>query len=1009
MTSPFDRTAFRWTMLPAILVVALELHPAPLYAQASIAGVVKDSSGAVLPGVTVEAASPALIEKVRSVTSDATGQYRIVDLRPGTYTVTFSLAGFSGVKREGIELAGSFTATVNADMRVGAVAETITVTGATPVVDVQSTTKERVVDQDVIEAIPTARNQYNLGVLIPGALINGGAGSAQDVGGSAGLDAAYSMTIHGSTSDAQRITQNGITLGTILAGGYGGGAVPNPAAVQEWSYDYSGVSAEMATGGVRINFIPKDGGNTFRGAAFGSFANSSLQGSNFSQDLQNRGLLYPPKINRIWDFNPGVGGPFLKDHLWFYTSVRSNGAWNFVPGMVFNANANNPNAWTFAPEPNAPASNNNTWKEAQARLTAQVSRRQKVSVTWDSQNLCECPNAVSSTTAPEAGHERKFPAQNSVQGDWTFPVTNRLLIDGAALYRFEGYTGSPTFCTSLSAQEACLNPQMTSVTELAGSIPGLTYRASPTYSVGHDWAAYYRVSLSYITGSQTFKIGINDGGGSNTSMTYNFQPLSYTFLNGVPQSLTEYATPYTTTTSLDHDLGIYAQDNWTRGRLTLKLGVRYDYTTTGVPAQSLGSGVLVPNRNATFAAQSGLDWKDITPKTGVSYDVFGNGNTAVKAVLSKYLQGQLTGLASSLNPVSTLVTSATRTWNDANHNFVPDCNLQNPAANGECLQLSNANFGTVVPGSTFDPDLLHGWDKRGYNWEFSTSVQQKLSARSSIDVGYFRRWYGNFLVTDNLALAPSDFNTFSIIAPVDPRLPGGGGYTVGPLYNVVPSLFTTPAKNYVTLSDHYGNQIQHWNGIDVNVSDRIGSLLLQGGTSTGRTSTDNCAVLAQIPELSPLAVPYCHQDTNWLTQVKFLGSYQVPKIDVLVSGTLQSSPGVAITGNYNVPFSVYGSSLGRVISGGNANSTVQVNLVAPGTQYGDRLNQVDLRVGKILKYARARISLNVDVYNALNANPVLTLNSTYNAAAAAAASAAWLAPQSILTPRFAKFSASFDF
>ena len=398
-----------------------------------------------------------------------------------------------------------------------------------------------------------------------------------------------------------------------------------------------------------------------------------------------------------------------------------------------------------------------------------------------------------------------------------------------------------------------------------------------------------------------------------------------------PAVVDRYATPYTTTTSLDHDLGIYAQDNWTRGRLTLKLGVRYDYTTTGVPAQSLGSGVLVPNRNATFAAQSGLDWKDITPKTGVSYDVFGNGNTAVKAVLSKYLQGQLTGLASSLNPVSTLVTSATRTWNDANHNFVPDCNLQNPAANGECLQLSNANFGTVVPGSTFDPDLLHGWDKRGYNWEFSTSVQQKLSARSSIDVGYFRRWYGNFLVTDNLALAPSDFNTFSIVAPVDPRLPGGGGYTVGPLYNVVPSLFTTPAKNYVTLSDNYGNQIQHWNGIDVNVSDRIGSLLLQGGTSTGRTSTDNCAVLAQIPELSPLAVPYCHQETNWLTQVKFLGSYQVPKIDVLVSGTLQSSPGVAITGNYNVPFSVYGSSLGRVISGGNANSTVQVNLVAPGT------------------------------------------------------------------------------
>ena len=996
-------------LLGAVLMIVIGLLPASARAQASIAGVVKDSSGAVLPGVTVEAASPALIERVRSVTTDSTGQYRIVDLRPGVYSVTFTLTGFSAVKREGIELTGSFTATVNADMRVGAVAETITVTGETPIVDVQSTTKQRVLDQEVIDAIPTGRNQYNLGVLIPGALINGGAGSAQDVGGSAGLDAAYSMTIHGSTSDSQRITQNGITLGTILAGGYGGGAVPNPSAVQEWTYDYSGVSAEMATGGVRINFIPKEGGNTVHGVVFGSFANQSMQGSNFSSDLQDRGLRYPPKVNRIWDFNPGVGGPILKDRLWFYASVRSNGSWNFVPGMVFNANANNPSAWTYVPEPANPASNRNSWKEAQARLTSQLTQRNKVSLTFDSQNLCECPSAVSSTVAPEAGRERRFPAQNSVQGDWTYPATSRVLLDGAVMYRFEGWEHNPSYLTQPAPELAGLNPLMISVTELAGSIPGLSYRAMPTYQYGHDWALYYRFAVSYITGSHAFKIGFNNGNGSTSSTTYNFQPFSYTFLNGVPQQITEWATPYGSTTNLDNDLGVYVQDKWTHRRVTLSLGLRYDYSTTSVPSQSLGPGVLVPNRSASFPAQSGLKWQDVTPKTGVSYDLFGNGSTAVKVVFSKYLQGQLTGLASSLNPISTLVTSATRTWSDANHNFVPDCDLQNPAANGECLQLSNANFGTVVPGSTFDPALLRGWGKRSYNWEFSSSVQQKLAARSSIDVGYFRRWYGNFVVTDNQALASGDFDTFSITAPVDARLPGGGSYVVGPLYNVVPGKFTVPARNYVTLSDTYGTQIQHWNGVDVNLSHRMGGLLLQGGTSTGRTSTDNCAVLAQIPELGPLGAPYCHQDTNWLTQVKLLGSYQVPKIGVLVSSTYQSSPGVMLAGNYNAPFSVYGASLGRVISGGNTNSTVPVNLVAPGSSYGDRLHQVDLRIGKILKYGRSRISLNMDIYNALNSNPVLTVNNTYNAVAAATPSAAWLAPQSILTPRFAKVSASFDF
>ena len=184
---------------------------------------------------------------------------------------------------------------------------------------------------------------------------------------------------------------------------------------------------------------------------------------------------------------------------------------------------------------------------------------------------------------------------------------------------------------------------------------------------------------------------------------------------------------------------------------------------------------------------------------------------------------------------------------------------------------------------------------------------------------------------------------------------------------------------------------------------------MQGGTSTGRTSTDNCEVVAKAPEVSLLGAPYCHQDTNWLTQVKLLASYQVPVVDLQVSGTFQSVPGVAISGNYNAPFAVYGPSLGRVVSGGNANSTVQVNLVAPGTEYGDRIQQLDLRIGRVLNVGRTRSTVNVDVYNAFNANPVLGVNNTYNAAPVAALSSAWQAPQSILTARFVKFSVNFTF
>ena len=203
--------------LLAALAACVLLFPSAAWSQAVITGVVRDASGAVLPGVTVEASSAALIEKSRSVVTDGTGQYRIIDLRPGLYAVTFTLSGFSIVRREGIELAGSFTAIVNADLKIGTVQETITVTGETPIVDVQSVTKQRVLNQEIIEAIPTGRNQYNLGVLIPGVTTNNL--NQQDVGGSAGLDAAYAIVVHGSQPDSQRITQNGITLGTILGGG----------------------------------------------------------------------------------------------------------------------------------------------------------------------------------------------------------------------------------------------------------------------------------------------------------------------------------------------------------------------------------------------------------------------------------------------------------------------------------------------------------------------------------------------------------------------------------------------------------------------------------------------------------------------------------------------------------------------------------------------------------------------------------------------------------------------
>jgi hypothetical protein len=300
----------------------------------------------------------------------------------------------------------------------------------------------------------------------------------------------------------------------------------------------------------------------------------------------------------------------------------------------------------------------------------------------------------------------------------------------------------------------------------------------------------------------------------------------------------------------------------------------------------------------------------------------------------------------------------------------------------------------------WDPKTLRGWGVRGYNWEFSAGVQREIVPQVSVDVSYFRRSYGNLTVTDDRALTSADFDTFSIPAPVDSRLPSGGGYTVGGLRNLKPGSFGRPTSNYVTFADAYGTQTSRWNGVDVSVNARVrNGLLLQGGLSTGRTSTDNCEIVTQLPEISPLIpLDFCHVDTNFLTQVKFLASYTIPRVDIQVSGSFQSIPGPAIAADYVASSALAAQSLGRPLSGGAANVTV--NIVEPGKVYGERLNQLDVRFAKILRFSGNRTSLNLDLYNALNGNAVIQQSNTYGN---------WQQPQGILIGRSIKVSAQYTF
>ena len=319
-------------------VVWLALAPAAWGQQASgIAGLVRDTSGAVLPGVTVEAASPVLIEKVRSAVTDSQGRFNIVDLRPGTYVVTFALAGFNMLKREGVELTAGFTATINADLQVGALEETVTVTGQSPLVDVQNVKQQRVISDELLSALPSAsRAMASLVAIIPGMV---GAG---DVGGSSGIytsNTTWRNMYHG--KGGVKFQYDGMRTNNMGAHG-ATSYVMNGATSEETTVDTGGVSAESSASGALINLIPKQGSNTFRTEFFGFYTGEHLQSDNLDDALRARGLTTGPKALGIYDFNGTLGGPLKADKLWFFTAGRVSQSKIQVPGVFFNATKGTP-------------------------------------------------------------------------------------------------------------------------------------------------------------------------------------------------------------------------------------------------------------------------------------------------------------------------------------------------------------------------------------------------------------------------------------------------------------------------------------------------------------------------------------------------------------------------------------------------------------------------------------------------------------------------------------------
>ena len=784
-----------------LLLAAMVLFPVVAHAQ-TIAGVVRDASGAVLPGVTVEAASPALIEKVRSAVTDGSGQFRLDSLVAGTYSVTYTLPGFSTVKREGVEIQTGVTVTLNTELRVGGLQETITVVGETPVVDVQNSTRvQQVLSDDVVAALPASRGYGNLLTVAAGIQANG----TQNGGVNPGM---IFFTSRGGRSNEGTVQIDGMNVGSAFNGGGVAGYGYDTTNAQEVQLAVAGGLGEADRGGPAFNIIPKTGGNMFSGTYFGNIAGSWSQSNNVDDELKSFGIPSPTKIIKNWDTSFSMGGPIMQDRIWFFGTARTIGEYTDIAGRFGNLNAGNPARFDYIADRSVTSRTVGSRKIVAGRVTSQLSQRNKVSAYYDSQFVCNGSSYATDaeqcrvrdndwmgvygfgTWSPEST-QKQDGVEHIMQFSYTAPMTSKLLLEAAYSQFFSNW--NPTAPAGALDQEPFIPIQEQS---LAGGVPvpNMVYHGYAGLNNNHQTHNVWRAAVSYVTGAHSMKVGyaaayeVTDIFGD-----YPTHGLQYRFLGGVPNQITQRITKWQQANRTRYD-AFYVQDQWTRNRLTLQGALRYEHAWSFFP-EGL-NGLLTDSRYGgpirTLPSAKGVNsYNDVAPRMGLAYDVFGNGKTAIKASLSKYWQYAANdGVYIGTNPASTFAQTANRAWNDRttfpagdprNGDYVPQCDLNIPTANGECGALDNSLFfgfrdsGSVRSTATVvSPDLLSGWNVRPFDWQFAASVQQQVLPRLSVEVGYSRRAWGNLTFTDNRAIGPADFDKYRFNVPNDERLATGG-------------------------------------------------------------------------------------------------------------------------------------------------------------------------------------------------------------------------------------------
>ncbi len=971
-----------------IALVFLTLGPSLAMAQSAFTGIVRDESGAVLPGVTVEAASPALIEKSKSAVTDGNGVYRLVDLRPGAYSLTFSLEGFSTIRREGIELSSDFTMTVNSEMKVGALEETLTVTGTAPTVDVQSTTRSQVLSREVLDAVPTGRTIQGMGQLITGVSLN-----IPDVGGSRAMQQTY-MSAHGMGASQTTVMVDGL----LVNGLDGDGAVQNyfnSSMSQEMVYTTSGSAADVSGGGVRLNMIPKDGGNQFNGSLFAGYQNQDFQSDNLNDELRGRGLRSADGIEMLSNYEASLGGPIKRDRVWFFASARTFHL-NTLPADVFNADGT----------PGVDPQNINS---AQARVIWQISPKYKFSVYNDRLGKNRGAAMTAGMDPATASQVWNSPIYTTGSAKLAATVTNRILVEGGFSTNYERYNilyqpgiaqerGTPAWYSMINRQDTALITQTGATANEFGQYPDRFALAG---------------SVSYITGAHNVKVGVQNTWGRYRRTRSANGDIRAFFNNGVPFRVDALNTPLEWLDQLDADLGVYAQDAWTINRLTMNVGVRFEHFKHQIPEETAPAGRFTAARS--FGPIQLPTWNSAAPRFGAVYDLFGNQKTAIKFSLGKYMQQGTTGFSEQFNPLA--LTAAQLTWNDQNGDRIPQgelgCVFLTPGCELNMAQLPNG-FG-VANITRFDPDI-----KRMYNIEQSVSVQHELLPRVSITGGWYRRDFKNLRRRDNDLQTFADYTPFTMWSPID-----GSPITY---YNV-----STAARQRVSTIDRTAGSDRKmtYSGFEYSYNARLPKgITIFGGGMSERTIAQLCD-----EQWNPNLLLYCDQRDSGIpfrTQFKLAGTIPLPYA-IQTSFSFQSLPGYrygtpalwaadGVSGPSGQPAAAalsapngagtvwlitpttrystcpgssasQGCVVGALVDPGMTVASLSVPLAAPMTEYGDRINQLDLNVTRTFRWGRGSFQPKFDLFNVFNVSSVYAVRSLNYG------TAAYQQPQSIINGR----------